>query len=246
MKKVARNTTSTLLTKPSKTNSNLNVIITLIFLSSLNIIFHCTALPFDHIKKSSLTSTSTSSSASTRFGNKHRSGSLTSRESIEGVSFDDNNSMTSVLRQRKIRGGSDNGENDNNTNITSSTSTQPQINESTSTSDNNNDQVHQDQEMKQNPEAKVDNDYKPSKIRSAIFPIYGTEVKKFILMGAIKFFVIMALTLTRDTKDTLVVTQCGAEAIAFLKVRIGKNIFCLSFYKVFLLLHLNIISFSRE
>ena len=29
----------------------------------------------------------------------------------------------------------------------------------------------------------------------------------------------MALTLTRDTKDTLVVTQCGAEAIAFLKVR---------------------------
>eukprot|EP00536_Pseudo-nitzschia_multiseries_P008057 jgi/Psemu1/240837/estExt_Genewise1.C_1980037 len=28
----------------------------------------------------------------------------------------------------------------------------------------------------------------------------------------------MALTLTRDTKDTLVVTQCGAEAIAFLKI----------------------------
>jgi len=37
-------------------------------------------------------------------------------------------------------------------------------------------------------------------------------------MGSIKFFVIMALTLTRDTKDTLVVTQCGAEAIAFLKI----------------------------
>eukprot|EP00527_Entomoneis_sp_CCMP2396_P001767 CAMPEP_0198148786 /NCGR_PEP_ID=MMETSP1443-20131203/43264_1 /TAXON_ID=186043 /ORGANISM="Entomoneis sp., Strain CCMP2396" /LENGTH=466 /DNA_ID=CAMNT_0043813587 /DNA_START=570 /DNA_END=1973 /DNA_ORIENTATION=- len=28
----------------------------------------------------------------------------------------------------------------------------------------------------------------------------------------------MALTLTRDTKDTLIVTQCGAEAIAFLKI----------------------------
>jgi hypothetical protein len=57
-----------------------------------------------------------------------------------------------------------------------------------------------------------------SGLRAAIFPIHGSEVKKFMLMGAIKFFVIMALTLTRDTKDTLVVTQCGAEAIAFLKV----------------------------
>jgi AAA family ATP:ADP antiporter len=33
-----------------------------------------------------------------------------------------------------------------------------------------------------------------------------------------KFFIILALTLTRDSKDTLVVTQCGAEAIAFLKI----------------------------
>jgi AAA family ATP:ADP antiporter len=33
-----------------------------------------------------------------------------------------------------------------------------------------------------------------------------------------KFFIILALTLTRDCKDTLVVTQCGAEAIAFLKI----------------------------
>jgi len=57
-----------------------------------------------------------------------------------------------------------------------------------------------------------------SKFRAAVFPVYGAEVNKFLLMGAIKFFVIMALTLTRDTKDTLVVTQCGAEAIAFLKV----------------------------
>lgn len=61
-----------------------------------------------------------------------------------------------------------------------------------------------------------------SKFRAAVFPIYGAEVKKFLLMGSIKFFVIMALTLTRDTKDTLVVTQCGAEAIAFLKVRLSR------------------------
>jgi AAA family ATP:ADP antiporter len=33
-----------------------------------------------------------------------------------------------------------------------------------------------------------------------------------------KFFIILALTLTRDTKDTLIVTQCGAESIAFLKI----------------------------
>jgi hypothetical protein len=63
-----------------------------------------------------------------------------------------------------------------------------------------------------------------TKIRNTIFPIYGSEVKKFLLMGAIKFGVIMALTLTRDTKDTLVVTQCGAEAIAFLKVRIFTHV----------------------
>jgi len=57
-----------------------------------------------------------------------------------------------------------------------------------------------------------------SKIRKTIFPIYGEEVTKFFLLGFIKFFIIMALTLTRDLKDTLVVTQCGAEAIAFLKI----------------------------
>ena len=58
-----------------------------------------------------------------------------------------------------------------------------------------------------------------TKLRTAMFPIYGSqEVTKFLLLGSIKFFIILALTLTRDTKDTLVVTQCGAEAIAFLKV----------------------------
>ena len=62
-----------------------------------------------------------------------------------------------------------------------------------------------------------------TEIRRTIFPIYDSvEVKKFLLIGSIKFFIILALTLTRDTKDTLVVTQCGAEAIAFLKVGILK------------------------
>lgn len=58
-----------------------------------------------------------------------------------------------------------------------------------------------------------------TKVRNTIFPIHGKqEVTKFLLIGSIKFFIILALTLTRDTKDTLVVTQCGAEAIAFLKI----------------------------
>ena len=59
-----------------------------------------------------------------------------------------------------------------------------------------------------------------SKLRNALFPIYGDEMKKFFLIGSIKFFVILALTLTRDNKDTMVVTSCGAEAIAFLKVSV--------------------------
>jgi len=58
-----------------------------------------------------------------------------------------------------------------------------------------------------------------AKVRQTIFPIYGkNEVKKFLLLGSIKFSIITALTLTRDLKDTLIVTQCGAEAISFLKV----------------------------
>lgn len=65
-----------------------------------------------------------------------------------------------------------------------------------------------------------------SKVRSVLFPIYGQDVKKFFLIGAIKFFVILALTLTRDNKDTMVVTSMGAEAIAFLKVSYVEDIMC--------------------
>eukprot|EP00970_Alexandrium_tamarense_P019851 scaffold14541_cov207-Alexandrium_tamarense.AAC.3 len=59
---------------------------------------------------------------------------------------------------------------------------------------------------------------KASRLRTVLFPIQNDEMKKFLLIGSIKFFVILALTLTRDNKDTMVVTECGAEAIAFLKV----------------------------
>lgn len=69
-----------------------------------------------------------------------------------------------------------------------------------------------------------------TKIRRTIFPIHGEhEVTKFLLIGSINFFIILALTLTRDTKDTLIVTQCGAEAIAFLKVCDSLNPFNASY-----------------
>jgi len=55
-------------------------------------------------------------------------------------------------------------------------------------------------------------------VRDAIFPIYGREVHKFFAMGMIKFLVVFVLTITRDLKDSLIVTHCGAESIAFLKV----------------------------
>ncbi len=55
-------------------------------------------------------------------------------------------------------------------------------------------------------------------LRDAVFPIYGREVRKFFSMGMIKFLIVFVLTITRDVKDTLIVTSCGAESIAFLKV----------------------------
>jgi len=56
-----------------------------------------------------------------------------------------------------------------------------------------------------------------SKLRAAIWPILGSEMKKFLPMGAMMFFVLFNYTILRDTKDTLVVGASGAEAINFLK-----------------------------
>ena len=57
------------------------------------------------------------------------------------------------------------------------------------------------------------------RLRDAVFPIYGgEEAGKFFALGGIQFFIIFVLTLTRDLKDTLIITSCGAEAISFLKV----------------------------
>jgi len=54
--------------------------------------------------------------------------------------------------------------------------------------------------------------------RAALWPIHNFEMKKFIPMGMIMFFLLFNYTLLRDTKDTLVVNSAGANAISFLKL----------------------------
>ena len=56
------------------------------------------------------------------------------------------------------------------------------------------------------------------KIRATVFPIENAECKKFFMMSGMMFFIIYVYTVVRDTKDTLIVSSCGAEAITFLKV----------------------------
>jgi TLC ATP/ADP transporter len=65
----------------------------------------------------------------------------------------------------------------------------------------------------------------PSSIQSiavpwyfSVFPIYPKELAKFFSLSFMMFWIVFVFTMTRDTKDALIVTNCGAEAIAFLKV----------------------------
>lgn len=53
---------------------------------------------------------------------------------------------------------------------------------------------------------------------SSWFPIQKEELPQFLSMGTMMFLFIYVFTTTRDTKDTLVVSNCGAEAIPFLKL----------------------------
>lgn len=54
-------------------------------------------------------------------------------------------------------------------------------------------------------------------IRAAIWPIHGYEMKKFLPMCFIMFFVLFNYTVLRNMKDALVVPAAGAEVISFLK-----------------------------
>ncbi len=55
------------------------------------------------------------------------------------------------------------------------------------------------------------------KWRSFFWPVHGYELKKLLPMFLMFFFISFNYTILRDTKDTLVVTAAGAEAIPFLK-----------------------------
>ena len=73
------------------------------------------------------------------------------------------------------------------------------------------------------------------KWRSMLWPIHSFELKKFLPMFFLFFFINFNYTILRDTKDTLIVTATGAETIPFLKfwgVVPGAIIFMLIFTKL--------------
>jgi len=55
------------------------------------------------------------------------------------------------------------------------------------------------------------------KWRSLLWPIHGFELKKFLPMFMLFFFINFNYTILRDTKDSLIVSSAGAETIPFLK-----------------------------
>lgn len=56
-----------------------------------------------------------------------------------------------------------------------------------------------------------------SQLRSFFWPVYSYELKKLIPMFLMFLCISFNYTILRDTKDTLIVTSSGAEAIPFLK-----------------------------
>ncbi|MDR0393503.1 MAG: NTP/NDP exchange transporter [Puniceicoccales bacterium] len=57
-----------------------------------------------------------------------------------------------------------------------------------------------------------------SKLRRIFFPVHRYELKKVIPMGMILFFILFNYTCLRNIKDSLVVTNTGAEALSYLKL----------------------------
>ena len=57
-----------------------------------------------------------------------------------------------------------------------------------------------------------------STLRGIFFPIHTYELKKIIPLGLILFFALFNHYCLKNLKDSLVVTNAGAEAIAFIKL----------------------------
>lgn len=74
-----------------------------------------------------------------------------------------------------------------------------------------------------------------SKLRAALWPIQGKEMKKFLPMSLMMFFILFVYSVVRCTKDTLVVGASQAEALSFVKlfgVLPASVIFFLFFAKI--------------
>lgn len=56
-----------------------------------------------------------------------------------------------------------------------------------------------------------------------LVPLYPSELPKFLALSSMMFWIVLIFTIARDTKDTLVVTSSGAEAISFLKVCLPRR-----------------------
>merc|ERR1711904_667408 len=59
------------------------------------------------------------------------------------------------------------------------------------------------------------------KIRAALFPIHGHELKKFLPMGIMMFFILFNYTILRDTKDALLGNAPNSSTEAFNFVKLG-------------------------
>lgn len=55
-------------------------------------------------------------------------------------------------------------------------------------------------------------------LRKVLFPVHTSELKKFLPMGLMMFFMVFNYTILRDTKDTLIVNAAGAEALSLIKL----------------------------
>lgn len=57
-----------------------------------------------------------------------------------------------------------------------------------------------------------------SGLRALLFPIHWNELKKFLPLGFMMFFILFNYTILRDTKNSLVVNSAGAEALSLIKL----------------------------